>query len=534
MRKNQMFNTGALLQFAVKRDRIRSLIWIFGVGAMILMFTLMFENLLPTMEDIATMTVAQSTSPATRIFMAPASGLSLGGFLMLRSSTTMITFFGLLGFLTVIRHTRQSEDLGRLELLGSTAVGRYSTVTSAMLLAGLLNLTLGAVTFGIFRLGADLPREGALLAATSFALFGMLFAVIGAITAQLAQTSRGASGLAGAILALSFLVGGLGNALGEFYPETYTVESHFMNWLSPYGWYQQIHVFHQNNGELLLIYVAAILILLPVPYLLLQRRDHGAGILPAKKGRREASALLQSPLGLAWRLHRRLMMIWVLVALSMGTLFGSISEEFTESLGALEQAGALFSEEQMLLSLISILGSIMVIYVVQSLLIIAGEEKEGGIEGVLSASVSRRRWFAGHLLMVLMGSLLILLSIGMTMGLTASVQEAFTLSMFLETTMLLLPPFVAVAGISLFFYSLSYRLFPGIPWAVLLVSLGFGPFFGSAMDLPEGLKNLSPFTHVPYRFSELEGMGYWVFAVLGVLTLILAIFRMRHRPLDLP
>jgi len=124
MRNNEHYNTLTLLKFALKRDRIRALIWIGGIGGMIFLFTLMFQNLLTTTEEIATMTVAQSSSPGTRLFLAPASGVSLGGFTMLRVSTTIITIFGLFNFLTVIRHTRQSEDLGRLELLGSTAVGR--------------------------------------------------------------------------------------------------------------------------------------------------------------------------------------------------------------------------------------------------------------------------------------------------------------------------------------------------------------------------------------------------------------------------
>ncbi len=534
MKTMNLYNNFSLLKFAIKRDRVRSIIWIMGIGGMILLFTMMFKNLLPTEQDIITMTIAQSATPATRIFMAPASGVSLGGFTMLRVSTTIITFFGLFNFLTVIRHTRQSEDLGRLELLGSTAVGRYSVLTSTLGLMGILNFLLAGVTFGIFLWIVALPAEGSLLAALSFGLFGMLFGVIGAITAQLAQTSRGASGLAGLILAFSFLISGMGNALGEFHLDTLTVDSHFMIWFSPYGWYQQIHAFHDNQGIFLLVYVAAILILLPIPYFLLQRRDLGAGILPAKKGREEASPFLRSPLGLAWRLHRKLMVIWVLVALSLGSLFGAISEDFSEALGALEQAGAVFSEEQMLLSVISILGSLLIIYVIQGLLILSGEEKNGGVEGVLSASVSRRIWLGSHIVMILSGSFLVLLAIGLSTGIAASGQEIFTVGMLLETAMLLLPAFIAVAGFSLLAYSLSHRMFPSVPWGIMIISLGLGPFFGSAMDLPETLKNLSPFTHVPYVLQDLEGAGYWIFAVLGLITLIVAVFRIRHRPLDLP
>lgn len=533
MNKSNFNNTFTLLKLAIRRERIRSSLWIAGIGVMILLFTFMFKNLLPTAEDLVTMTIAQSSSPGTRLFLAPASGVSLGGFTMLRVSTTIITIFGLFNFLTVIRHTRQSEDLGQLELIGSTSVGRYSTLTSILLLMIILNILLIIISFASFR-GSGLPWEGSLIAALSFGLFGMLFAVTGAITAQLATTSRGASGLAGIIMGVSFLTSGIANALGEFHLDSMTVESLGMTWFSPYGWYQQMHAFHDNRWGLLLLYPVAIVILLPVSFFLLQRRDHGAGMLPARKGRVEASPLLRSPFGLAWRLHRKLMFVWSLVAVIMGGLFGAISEEFSEALAALEQAGALFSEEQMLLNIISVLGSIMVVYVIQGLLIMSGEEKEGGIESVLSTGVSRRTWAVSHILMVVGGVLLILLPMGIVAGIAASGQEIFTIGMLVETTLLLVPAFLVVLGICLFAFSLSHRLFPAVPWGFLIISLGFGPFFGTALDLPDALKNLSPFTHVPYSFDGIDGTGYWVYTVIGIFALGIGVVRLRHRPLDLP
>ncbi len=74
MRKNEHYNTLTLLKFALKRDRIRALIWIGGIGGMIFLFTLMFQNLLTTTEEIATMTVAQSSSPEPGCFWLPHRG----------------------------------------------------------------------------------------------------------------------------------------------------------------------------------------------------------------------------------------------------------------------------------------------------------------------------------------------------------------------------------------------------------------------------------------------------------------------------
>ena len=47
--------------------------------------------------------------------------------------------------LTVIRHTRADEETGRTELIDSTAVGRYASLTAALLLSFGASIATGAI-----------------------------------------------------------------------------------------------------------------------------------------------------------------------------------------------------------------------------------------------------------------------------------------------------------------------------------------------------------------------------------------------------
>jgi polyether ionophore transport system permease protein len=56
--------------------------------------------------------------------------------------------------------------------------------------------------------------------------------------------------------------------------------------------------------------VACVIVLAAVAFALLARRDVGAGVLPARLGPATAAPWLRSPLALAWRLHRGMLLAW--------------------------------------------------------------------------------------------------------------------------------------------------------------------------------------------------------------------------------
>ena len=73
-------------------------------------------------------------SPAQRALYGNVYGDSLGATGIWKAGMFHV-LIAVAVILTVIRHTRADEETGRAELIDSTAVGRYASLTAALLLA---------------------------------------------------------------------------------------------------------------------------------------------------------------------------------------------------------------------------------------------------------------------------------------------------------------------------------------------------------------------------------------------------------------
>ena len=101
--------------------------------------------------------------------------------------------------LTVIRHTRAEEDSGRAELIDSTAVGRYASLTAA-LLSGLRRLGATGLIGTAGLLTTDVSPSGSLAFGLALACSGLVFSALAAVAAQLGASARTARGIAFAAL----------------------------------------------------------------------------------------------------------------------------------------------------------------------------------------------------------------------------------------------------------------------------------------------------------------------------------------------
>ena len=167
--------------------------------------------------------------------------------------------------LTVIRNTRADEETGRAELVDSTAVGRYASLTAALLLSFGASLTTGALgAAGL--LGTRVPASGSLAFGAALACSGLVFTAVAAVAAQLSASARFARGAAFAVLATAFTLRAVGDA-----------GSPTLSWLSPLGWSLQVRPYAGDRWWVLLLHLATALLLTALAYQLLARRDVGAG-----------------------------------------------------------------------------------------------------------------------------------------------------------------------------------------------------------------------------------------------------------------
>ncbi|HEV8165402.1 MAG TPA: ABC antibiotics transporter, partial [Actinomycetota bacterium] len=282
---NALAGTGALTRLALRRDRVNLPAWLLGLAGFTAATTAMSASGFPTDDDLLQATRLMATSPGMRL-MGLASGASIGGYAMIRDYLTLAVLAALMCTFAVVRHTRQSEETGRAELVGAAVVGRHAGLAAALIVAVAADAVL-SVLVGLAMVANGQPALGSFTAGFAVGAAGLVFAGTAAVTTQLASSTRGASGLSAAVLGVAFLVAGVGNMAGHTDSTGLSVDSAWPVWLSPIGWGQQTRPFGGDHWWPLLLAVATFLACAGTAAVLATRRDVGHGLLPQRRGSAE-------------------------------------------------------------------------------------------------------------------------------------------------------------------------------------------------------------------------------------------------------
>jgi ABC-2 type transport system permease protein len=493
--------TGQLLRLAIRRDRVVGTFWILGLFAFALSQAASIVSLYPTQADLdrlARTAGGVGANPAVVALQGPAYDASTyGGATAWQVVTPGVFLIGLMSLLLVTRHTRQEEETGRAELVSSGVVGRYAWLTAALLYVAAVNLVL-AVVSALGYVAVGLPVAGSLTLALVCGLSGLVFAGVGAVTAQLTEYSRPANGLAFAVLGVAFLLRAVGDSSAQL---------SWLSWLSPIGWAERFQPFAGDRWWVLLLPVAALLVLLVGVAALLVRRDVGAGVLATRLGPATAPGWLRSPLGLAWRLQRGSLLGWAVGSAVAGLSFGLIAQDIVqfaqedpETADALRSLGGSGSITDIFLAaVLSYVGVLAAAYAVQAVLRLRSEEAELRAEQVLATAVPRTRWAGSHLVVAAVGATVVLAVGGLAAGLAHGLRSgdlAGELPRVLGGALVQLPAVLVMAAVGAALFGLLPRLVVGGTWAALAVVLFIG-LFGEALQLSQWLLDLSPFAHLP-------------------------------------
>jgi ABC-2 type transport system permease protein len=534
--------TMRLVRLALRRDRITLPAWILGMTAFLAATTAMFEDGYtehPALLVPDTRVVIEN--PGMRV-LGLVTGQSVGGYTLHRDALTLAVLAALMSVFAVVRHTRQSEELGREEMLGAGVVGRYASLGAAVVVALAANVVLaGLLGFGMIVAGQ--PVTGSLVAGTSIALVGVAFTGVAAVTSQLASTTRGATGLAGAALGVSFLLAALGNMLGTVDSAALRVTSAWPAWLSPIGWGQQMRPFADNLWWPAGLSLLALGTLSWAAVVLVGRRDVGRGMWPERRGPAHARPSLLSPTGLVWRLQRGALLGWAIGLVGFGLVFGALSEQISGTEGEATEWYATFGGDVDLVgaywaSMMQMAGMAVAAYVVTLLLRLHHDEAQGTLEPVLGTAVSRLRWLAAYAVNALVGAMLLILLFAVAMASTGGLVLGDTPSLLRDlvgAALVQLPATAVLGAAVLALTMLLPRWSVGLSWALVVSAIFVGPMFGPSLNLPTWLLDLSPFTHVPNAPAVSISLG----PVLGLVTAcaLLAVagaLSMRHRNLALP
>ncbi|MGO3022272.1 MAG: ABC transporter permease [Brevibacterium sp.] len=497
---------GRLLAFMLRRDRLWMPLWVLGLAAL----TAYFANAIAVVMDadsLQDMTVF-AKNPVMALITGPGYGLddvSVPRFIVGMYGVFLMIGTALMSIMTVSRHTRAEEQTGRAELVRANVIGRHTQLIAALVLTVIMNAVVAALMAVAFQFSDAEPDSLAstLLFTIGIGVVGCVFAGIAAVTVQLSAFARAASGMAGAVLATSFVIRGIGDmsAVGQG-------DLDWLSWLSPLGWAQQTAPFTLDRWWPLW-FAAGLFLLLVITALVLQsRRDLGAGIVAERLGRAHAGRGLSTTFGLAFRLQRSGLLWWSVGLLVMGSIFGSFTGAMDESAdGMPEEILAIMGGRSGIVDgylgyMALYFAMIVSVYAIIAAGGLRGEEQGFHTEPVLATAVSRTGWMLSWAGVTLLGSawLMLLAGLGEGIGAATSMGDWGLLGPTVLGHLAQTASVWALLGLSYLLYGFAPRLM-GLSWIVFAASAVLA-LFGSMLQLDEAVLDASIFTHIGQYPSE--------------------------------
>jgi ABC-2 type transport system permease protein len=487
--------TRRLLWLVLRRDRFRIAMWMFALVGLMAVSASSIVALYTTQEQLEGYARTVRGNSAFIIQAGPGYGLddpTLGAVVMNETALWLFIAAAVMSVFMVVRHTRTEEEAERAELVRAAPVGRHAALASAMMGTFVVIVAIAAGNV-VALLAFGLPAVGSLAFGASMVGIGMVFAGVAAVTAQVASGSRAALAAGGLAIGIAFVL----RAIGD-------VGNGVLSWTSPIGWAQSIRPYADERWWVLVLPIAATLALVMAARALQDHRDYGSGLVAQRGGRPEATAQLSTALGLAVRLQRGSLIGWAAGLGALAFFYGLVADQaeqiiqdnpdmadFFAQLGVASVTDAFLSTAMLIMALFA------TGFTVSSVLRLRSEELSGRVDPVLAAPIGRRRWAWSHLAVAVVGTVALAFVCGAAMGAGAALVlgEVERIGELTVAGLVMVPAMWLLAGATFLVYGLLPR-WSLAAWALLAWAF-VAAMFGSLLDLPQWLLNLSPFQHVP-------------------------------------
>jgi ABC-2 type transport system permease protein len=273
--------------------------------------------------------------------------------------------------------------------------------------------------------------------------------------------------------------------------------------------------------------VVALVVLLSAAWFT-TRRDIGSGVLPPRPGPAEAHASLGSPLGLAWRLQRGTVLAWAVGMALLGAVFGSVSNEMEAMVRDnptlqqyLERAGGSITDALFATALL-FTGLGAGAFAVASALRVRGEEAAGRLEPVLATATSRPRALLHPLVVTLLGTLVVVTAGGLGTAVADALVRGSTDALVRLTALawVQIPAVLVLVGLAVLLTGWLPRA-TALIWALMGLAFVVG-WLGGLLSLPDWLRGLSPYEHLPQVPIEEVAVAPLVTLTLVAVALVVA------------
>ena len=494
-----------MIRLILRRDRVKLPLWIGGIVVTLVAMIPLLRNVYGDAASLAGVYAVISSNPAGLFMTGPMDGPTFSAFMTIETLLWWGMVIAFLNTLLITRHTRHNEEIGAQELLLSGRMHRSSGLAAALIVAAGVNaLIVLGIGIGVQLVGAPWSTSQTWLYALALGGFGLVWASIAAVIAQLVESRRSANGILAGLIGAVFVIRGLGDFLGS----TDAVGLHQPAWissLSPFGWLQATRPLTVGEWAPLLISLAAIIVMTIVGFVLLANRDVGAGLMPSRKGRARASRLRQTPLGLTLYLQKNVFIGWLAGVLVMVGTIGALVPQMSEIYGGSDSmrqmiesiggTGALIPS--FLSAMMAIICLMVFAYVIQGLGKLRSEEASGHLENVLATGLSRGKWLGLHAVVVLTGGLVMLALTGLILALCVNGLSDFSVDtgQYALAGLSYAPVMLAFAGLYLLLFGLVPQAASGVTW-LYFGFVTFALWLGPIMQLDQSIMNLSIMEHI--------------------------------------
>ncbi|WP_313404496.1 hypothetical protein [Aeromicrobium sp.] len=512
--------TSHLLRLVLRRDRLRLPLWLVGLGGTIAATAAAVPPIYDSPEKVAGYASAVGASPVSHLMSGRQAAVdTLGGIVANEISQVAQLGICLMVLFLVIRHTRAEEESGRAELVRSTVVGRHAATLAGLLYGVVAALLIGAITTASMLL-AGLDVLGSVTYGLGLTLLGLCYAAVALVAAQLSTSARGALGIAGAAVAVGYLVRGVG-----------AMQDNALVWASPFGWAQRMDAFGDEQWWPVIPLLVLSATLLGVAGWLTVHRDFAGGVLQARAGRPRASAWLGTPFGLVVRLQRGLLIGWTIGLTALGLLYGAViptipdlvasNPDIAAVIGASPDAEQALVDE-FLRYIFLFMAVVSTGFAVSSVLRLRAEEESGRAEVVLATRVRRSSWLGATVAFAAVGALVVsvAMTLALALGYALGMGEWSRIGQHVGGQLSYLPGVLMVGALAVALTGVSPR-WGGLAWAVVAF-VSVQVLLGETLRLPDRLESLSPFWHL--AGVPVESFEPWPalaeLAVAGVLVAV--------------
>ncbi len=454
-----------------------------------------YKSTYPTLQSRIGFADSFGHNKAVELFYGKAYDLlTVGGYAAWRSGGTLALFAAVYGLFAAIRALRTEEDTGRAELVLAGVAGR-----NMFFLSALAAIALGTAALWLAELAgllvAGLPVGSSAMLALASASVVVVFVGVGALVSQLAPTRRMALQLGLAVFAVGFLL--------RVVADTSTGVA-WLRWATPLGWAEEMRPFTGAQPLVLLLPLATTVILLTVAWRIAAGRDIGAGLLPARDSAPPRLWLLSSPIAHAVREQRSTLIVWAATTAVFALIIGVVSKSINSAgiSSSLQRELAKFGSGSIVTPRGYIAFAFIFFVLAVSLFMCAqvgaarNEEENQQLETLLALPVSRRRWFAGRLVLAALVGAAISLIAGAATWVGAQ-AEGVSLSFprLLEAGANCLPVAILFLGLAALAYAVVPRASAGIAYGLVAVAF-LWYLFGSLLGVAKWLVDATPFAHV--------------------------------------